>query len=157
MTSLIKDMSLSKLWEIVKDREARHAGVLGITKSDWATTQQQCYYYWIKSWLRSQKKVKVELVITENPLMGGKMEMIMEKTEKMELRAICVCGLRMLAWEGLEERALDSSRSRANWLYDLRQVPGSLPLTQHSRYRMKEMAKHTLEGPFQLLDIVAHI
>ena len=27
------DMSLSKLWEIVKDREARRAAVLGVTKS----------------------------------------------------------------------------------------------------------------------------
>ena len=28
-----KDMSLSKLWEIVKDREAWHATVHGITKN----------------------------------------------------------------------------------------------------------------------------
>ena len=28
-----KDMSLSKLWEIVKDREAWHAAVHGATKS----------------------------------------------------------------------------------------------------------------------------
>ena len=27
------DMSLSKLWKMVKDREARHAAVHGITKS----------------------------------------------------------------------------------------------------------------------------
>ena len=27
------DMSLSKLWEIVKDREAKHAAVHGVTKS----------------------------------------------------------------------------------------------------------------------------
>ena len=27
------DMSLSKLWEIVKDREARRAAVHGVTKS----------------------------------------------------------------------------------------------------------------------------
>ena len=35
------DMSLSKLWEIVKDREARPATVHGVTELDLATEQQQ--------------------------------------------------------------------------------------------------------------------
>ena len=35
------DMSLSKLWEIVKDREAWHAAVHGVTKNHNTARQQQ--------------------------------------------------------------------------------------------------------------------
>ena len=48
------DMSLSKLWEIVKDRGAWHAAVHYITKSqtwlsDWATTMMS-YYLQLQEW-----------------------------------------------------------------------------------------------------------
>ena len=38
------DMSLSKLWKIVKDREAWHATVHGVTRHDLATEQQTTVY-----------------------------------------------------------------------------------------------------------------
>ena len=38
------DMSLSKLWKIVKDREAWHATVHGVTRHDLTTEQQTTIY-----------------------------------------------------------------------------------------------------------------
>ena len=61
MASLTLDMGLSKLQEMVKDREAWHTAVHGVTEShkghDWVTEQQQKQQ---PLW-RYFKKIKIEL------------------------------------------------------------------------------------------------
>ena len=57
------DMSLSKLWEMVKDREAWHTAVHGVTKSqtwlsDWTALKKECHNYSLvicdkESWMES--------------------------------------------------------------------------------------------------------
>ena len=42
------DMNLSKLWEIVKDREAWHAPVHGVTKT-WIQLATEQHQYWLSS------------------------------------------------------------------------------------------------------------
>ena len=54
------DMSLSKLQEMVKDREAWHAAVHGVTKS-WS---------WLSNWITIKKAIKAILRKTPNKLFG---------------------------------------------------------------------------------------
>ena len=50
------DMSLSKLWETVKDRDAWHAAVHGVTKSQtWLRTEQQQ----TNDRLKASKEIKI--------------------------------------------------------------------------------------------------
>ena len=57
------DMSLSKLWELGKDREARHSAVHGVIKSQ---TLLSYLPYWISQNLRSGFPVKCYEKIQRN-------------------------------------------------------------------------------------------
>ena len=60
-------LSLSKLWELVKDREAWHAEVHGVTESDMTERSRSSIVLYITENKRAMKdKRTLMLVITEN-------------------------------------------------------------------------------------------
>ena len=55
------DMSLSKLWEMVKDREAGHSAVLGVTKNQTQLSDWTARRHLGQDFAMSEKSVKKKL------------------------------------------------------------------------------------------------
>ena len=49
LDGIIDSMDMSKLWEIVKDKETESPAILGVTKSTWTTTSLLLTSYWPES------------------------------------------------------------------------------------------------------------
>ena len=76
------DVSLSKLWEIVKDREAWHAAVHGVTKNwTWLNNSNKYFYRIRKSYHRILNKCQLLSLFVYSLTTGNQP---IEKVEIME-------------------------------------------------------------------------
>ena len=94
------DMSLSQLWEILKDREARHAAVHWVTKCqtrlrDWTTTKCRVHHAgWITSWNQDARRNINNLTYADDTTLKPESEeelksllmKVKEKSEKAGLK-----------------------------------------------------------------------
>ena len=119
------DTSLSKLWEVVKDREAWHTAVRGVTKnwtwlSDWMTTHLV---------FRSLQKVKIQIWYKNWKICGGiiiHMGASLEAQVIKNPRAMQKTCVRSLSQEDPLEKEMGTHSSVPAWRIPWTEEPGRL-------------------------------
>ena len=146
------DMSLSKLWEIVKDREACHAAVHGAAKSQ----------IWLSHWTMTTMQGICRSVKKSHSLLRQRSKAMKQVTEAQPAPRMPCCGLEgygravwsgtLVIWEGNEEEQNDIKRQWLKNIFKLKNLGQIYSSFESKGLRFSSQRKpFCLHGKWQMI------